>query len=80
MPGLIRRAALAAGFAAAAGSAAVAAPDTLSAVKARGHLVCGVSQGLPGFSIESEKGQWSGLDVDFCRALAAAGGSRRVDG
>ena len=45
---------------------------TLDAVKARGSVACGVSTGLPGFSDRDEKGQWSGFDVDFCRALAAA--------
>jgi len=35
-------------------------------------LNCGVSQGLYGFSLADDKGNWSGLDVDFCRALAAA--------
>ncbi|WP_163583817.1 transporter substrate-binding domain-containing protein, partial [Klebsiella pneumoniae] len=38
----------------------------------RGTLACGVSQGLFGFSERDAKGQWSGFDVDFCRALAAA--------
>ena len=46
--------------------------QTLKAVKDRGVLNCGVSQGLYGFSIADDKGNWSGLDVDFCRALAAA--------
>ena len=46
--------------------------QTLQAVKQRGTLVCGVSQGVLGFSSKSERGEWSGLDVDFCRALAAA--------
>jgi general L-amino acid transport system substrate-binding protein len=44
----------------------------LEAVKQRGYLKCGVSQGLPGFSTPDAKGQWAGLDVDFCRAVAAA--------
>ena len=35
-------------------------------------LACGVSQGLPGFSTPDDKGNWTGLDVDFCRAIAAA--------
>ena len=38
----------------------------------RGSLICGVSQGLYGFSIKGDDGKWSGFDVDFCRALAAA--------
>lgn len=50
---------------------AQAAP-TLDTVKQRGHLRCGVSQGLPGFSTPDASGRWIGLDVDFCRAVAAA--------
>ena len=46
--------------------------QTLKVVKEHGNLVCGVSEGLPGFSEKDDKGQWSGLDVDLCRALAAA--------
>lgn len=46
--------------------------QTLKAIKDRGAIVCGVSQGLPGFSESDGKGNWSGFDVDFCRALAAA--------
>ena len=45
---------------------------TLTAVKARGSLVCGVNEGLPGFSNVDERGMWTGFDVDFCRAIAAA--------
>lgn len=44
--------------------------DTLKIVKNRGYLVCGVSQGLPGFSNTNDKGQWQGMDADFCRAVA----------
>ncbi|EKS39995.1 amino acid ABC transporter substrate-binding protein [Afipia clevelandensis] len=44
---------------------------TLQGVKDRGTLSCGVSQGLPGFSAPDDKGNWTGLDVDVCRALAA---------
>lgn len=47
------------------------AGKTLDAVKARGQLVCGVNTGQPGFSSADSKGAWSGLDVDFCRGLAA---------
>ena len=50
----------------------VASAQTLKAVKDRGSLVCGVSQGLPGFSNPDDKGNWTGFDVDFCRAVAAA--------
>ena len=46
--------------------------QTLQAVKKRGVLRCGVGQGLVGFSAPDEKGNWSGFDVDFCRAVAAA--------
>src|SRR3954467_13597589 len=59
--------ALAAGFTAQAASA-----QTLKTVKDRGQLSCGVSQGLPGFSTPDDKGNWTGLDVDICRAIAAA--------
>ena len=52
--------------------APVANAQTLKAVQDRGTLVCGVSQGVPGFSNPDDKGNWTGLDVDFCRALAAA--------
>ena len=48
------------------------AQATLKAVKERGMLSCGVSQGLPGFSSADATGKWSGFDVDFCRAVAAA--------
>lgn len=43
----------------------------LDAIKARGTLVCGVNTGLAGFSAADSQGRWSGLDVDYCRALAA---------
>jgi general L-amino acid transport system substrate-binding protein len=46
--------------------------QTLKTVKDRGSLICGVSQGLPGFSNPDDKGTWTGFDVDFCRAVAAA--------
>src|SRR5690606_38296763 len=49
-----------------------ASAQTLKTVKERGTLLCGVSQGLPGFSSPDDKGNWTGLDVDFCRAIAAA--------
>ncbi len=48
------------------------AAGTLEAVKQRGVLQCGVSEGLFGFSERSEQGDWSGFDVDFCRAVAGA--------
>jgi general L-amino acid transport system substrate-binding protein len=52
--------------------AAFAAPQTLDQLKTRGFLICGVNEGLPGFAAVDERGAWSGFDVDFCRALAAA--------
>ena len=45
---------------------------TLDTVKQRGTLQCGVSEGLFGFSERNDQGEWSGLDVDFCRAVAGA--------
>ncbi|TBW53756.1 amino acid ABC transporter substrate-binding protein [Marinobacter halodurans] len=48
------------------------AATTLDAVKQKGHLQCGVTSGLPGFSQPDDKGHWTGIDVDTCRAVAAA--------
>jgi general L-amino acid transport system substrate-binding protein len=45
---------------------------TLKRTIRRGAVLCGVNTGLPGFSIPDDKGNWSGFDVDFCRAIAAA--------
>ncbi len=45
---------------------------TLKRTVRRGDVLCGVNAGLPGFSIPDEKGNWTGFDVDFCRAVAAA--------
>jgi general L-amino acid transport system substrate-binding protein len=55
---------------AALGGAAEA--QTLKTAQDRGAIICGVNQGLAGFAIADDKGTWSGFDVDFCRALAAA--------
>ena len=44
----------------------------LQTVKERGYLICGVNANLPGFSAQDESGNWSGLDVDFCKAVSAA--------
>ncbi|HXK18805.1 MAG TPA: amino acid ABC transporter substrate-binding protein, partial [Polyangiaceae bacterium] len=49
-----------------------AAQQTLEAVKKRGHLLCGVDGALPGFSFLNAAKEWEGLDVDLCRAIAAA--------
>jgi general L-amino acid transport system substrate-binding protein len=46
--------------------------STLATVKKNGYLRCGVNTGLSGFSVADEKGRWSGIDVDVCRAVAAA--------
>jgi general L-amino acid transport system substrate-binding protein len=46
--------------------------DTLDSVKSKGYVQCGVSTGLPGFSNADASGNWQGLDVDVCRAVAAA--------
>lgn len=48
------------------------ANETLDAVKSKGFVQCGVSQGLPGFSNPDDQGDWTGLDVEYCRAMAAA--------
>ena len=53
-------------------ASASAEAQTLKTIQDRGKLICGVSQGIAGFSIKDDKGAWSGFDVDFCRALAAA--------
>jgi general L-amino acid transport system substrate-binding protein len=54
----------------AAGANAAKSPS-LERVKKNGFLRCGVNEGLPGFANPDSKGNWSGFDVDFCRALAA---------
>lgn len=48
------------------------AGKTLDGIKARGQVVCGVHTGLAGFSAADSAGKWAGLDVDVCRAIAAA--------
>jgi general L-amino acid transport system substrate-binding protein len=53
-------------------AAASATAATLDDVKAKGHIQCGVSQGTPGFSNPDDMNRWTGLDVDFCRGVAAA--------
>ncbi|HTR83579.1 MAG TPA: amino acid ABC transporter substrate-binding protein [Reyranella sp.] len=50
----------------------VRAEPTLDAVKKRGQLICGVNGELPGFSFINAVKEWEGLDVDLCRAVAAA--------
>jgi general L-amino acid transport system substrate-binding protein len=57
---------------AASAAEAQAPANTLNQVKARGILQCGVGTGLAGFALPDAQGNWTGLDADFCRALAAA--------
>ena len=52
-------------------SAGAVSAQTLAAIKQRGALLCGVSEGIAGFSSSTDKG-WTGFDVDLCRGLAAA--------
>jgi len=52
--------------------ATAAAAGTLDEVKKRGMLNCGANGQVPGFGLPDAQGTWTGLDVDFCRALAAA--------
>ncbi len=64
---------LALGLAAAfAVTSASAQSPTLNAVKQRGVLNCGSNTGLAGFGVPDAQGNWTGLDVDYCRATAAA--------
>jgi general L-amino acid transport system substrate-binding protein len=48
----------------------ICSAKTLDDVMARGKLICGVSHGIPGFSVPNAQGEWSGMDIDLCRALA----------
>ncbi len=68
LAGLMLTAAISSTPAAAQGSGSA----TLDAIRARGQLVCGVSTGVPGFSLPDSQGVWRGLDADSCRAIAAA--------
>src|SRR5262249_39106619 len=60
------------GVAAVAWTASAVSATTLDDVKAKGFLQCGVNTGLPGFAAPDDKGEWTGFDVDYCRAVAAA--------
>jgi len=53
-------------------SAPALAGKTIDTIKQRGQMVCGVNPGLAGFSIADSQGNWSGLDVDVCKAVAAS--------
>ncbi|HSS63500.1 MAG TPA: amino acid ABC transporter substrate-binding protein [Gammaproteobacteria bacterium] len=68
---LVKLCAVATTFVALGAGPALAGP-TLDAVKERDSVRCGVNTGLAGFSIADSQGKWTGLDVDYCRALAAA--------
>lgn len=63
---------LLAGFAMTLLGSTVATAQTLENTKKAGQVACGVSQGLPGFSSPDDAGNWTGIDVDICRAMAAA--------
>ena len=60
------------GMAAVFAAAPAHAGKTVDAIKARGQVICGVNTGLAGFGAADSQGNWSGLDVDICRAVAAA--------
>ena len=51
---------------------AQSAPDTVAAIRARGSLICGVAINSPGFAMPDSRGEFRGIDVDTCRAVAAA--------
>jgi general L-amino acid transport system substrate-binding protein len=48
------------------------AGESLNSIKTKGFIQCGVNTGLPGFSNPDDEGKWRGIDVDVCRAIAAA--------
>ncbi len=54
------------------GPAPAASGDTLATVKERGHVICGGNQSVPGFGYLDTEGNFSGFDIDYCKALAAA--------
>ncbi len=54
------------------GPAPAASGDTLATVKERGHVICGGNQSVPGFGFLDTEGNFSGFDIDYCKALAAA--------
>jgi general L-amino acid transport system substrate-binding protein len=60
------------GFASAAWAQAEVKSATIDAIKKRGQLVCGVDTGIPGFAFQDSAGKWQGLDIAYCRAIAAA--------
>jgi general L-amino acid transport system substrate-binding protein len=60
------------GSASSDGASTASANSRLAQVKQRGQLICGVDGGIPGFSFVNESAEYSGIDVDICRAVAAA--------
>ena len=68
----IKLAAVVAGVVGSVAALPAHAGKTLDGIKARGQVVCGVHTGLAGFSAADSSGKWAGLDVDVCRAIAAA--------
>jgi general L-amino acid transport system substrate-binding protein len=71
-PALCRTAAHLLALAVWAAGALPAQAGTLEKVRERGHVVCGVGDGPPGYSVLNGQGGWSGISIDFCRALASA--------
>ncbi|HVY15046.1 MAG TPA: amino acid ABC transporter substrate-binding protein [Rhodopila sp.] len=67
---------LALGFAAGGASGAHAQAElkspTMEAIKKRDQLICGVDTGIPGYAYQDSKGEWQGLDIAYCRAIADA--------
>ena len=76
----MKRVSLVIGLAAALALPNLASAQTLKTVKDRGTLNCGGNGTLGGFGLPDAQGNWTGLDVDFCRAIAAAvlGDSKKV--
>jgi general L-amino acid transport system substrate-binding protein len=62
-------------------SAAAAEPSRLDRIRERGHLVCGIKTGIPGFAMLDTRGRHTGFEIDLCRALATAifGDPQRVE-
>src|SRR5215475_6336770 len=54
------------------GLAADVKSETIDAIKKRDQLICGIDTGIPGFAFQDSAGKWQGLDVSYCRAIAAA--------
>ena len=51
---------------------------TMDAIRKRDQLICGIDTGIPGFAFQDSSGKWQGLDVAYCRAIAAAVIASRV--